>query len=434
MKSFYKYLIPSLISTVFLSTYAIIDGIFIGQKIGDVGLSAINIAWPITALIQCVGTAVGLSGGIYISSLKGEGKIEESNKMKLTTIIIIASLAIIFGLTLYFLSKPLLTLFGASGECLDYGYRYIKIILMGSLFQMLGVGLVPLLKNSGLVKSAAVAGFVSIGVNLLMDYIFMYPLGLGLEGAAYASVIAQFSSFLVCFIPYAKELKGVLFNKESMKSLFTGAIAPFILNFSYSFIIIITNAVCMHYGGNEAVAAYTLLSYLLFVIGAMGTGVADAIQPLFSYNYAKNQCEANYKMLGKCLKISFFLCAFTSIIIFLLNKPLEDLYNLSDAAREYYEDAIKYYIVGFLFVSLIRVICSYLYSVNDKKRANLITMAEPIILTPIIYLIMCLIIDINGVWLGFAIIQIILLSLGIFLLYRNIRHDKEVTYDKGVIN
>lgn len=432
MKSFYKYLIPSVIASVFLSTYAIIDGIFIGQKVGDVGLSAINIAWPITALIQCIGTALGLSGGIYISSLKGQGKIEESNKMKLTTIIVIATLAIILGLILYFSSRPLLSLFGASGQCLDYGHRYIKVILIGSLFQMLGVGLAPLLKNSGLIKAAALAGFVSIGVNLILDYVFMYPLNLGLEGAALASVIAQFSSFLVCIIPYFKELKGVLFNKDSMKALFTGALAPFILNFSYSFIIIITNAVCMHYGGDEAVAAYTLLSYLLFVVGAIGTAVADAIQPLFSYNCAKKDYESNYKMLRKCLKISFFLCAIVSVILFLLNKPLEDLYNLSSKAREYYESAIIYYIMGFLFVSLIRVICSYLYSINDKKRANIITMAEPLALTPIIYLIMCLILELKGVWIGFTIIQILLLALGVLLLYKNIKKDGVIQNDKGI--
>ncbi|MBE6137819.1 MAG: hypothetical protein E7176_05430 [Erysipelotrichaceae bacterium] len=429
MKSFYKYLIPSVIATVFLSTYAIIDGMFIGQKIGDIGLSAINFAWPITSFLQSIGIALGLSGGIYISSLNGKDKIEEANRMKLTVIIIISIISIIMGITIYFFSRPLLSLFGAKGTTLDLGHRYIKIILIGSLFQMLGIGLTPLLKNSGKVKIAAAAGFTSIGINLILDYIFMYPMNLGLEGAALASVLAQFSSFIVCIIPYIKELKGVYFTKESMKKLFTGAIAPFVLNFSYSFIIILTNALCMNYGGDEAVAAYTLLSYLLYIIGAIGTGVADSIQPLFSYNHAQANYKDNYRMLRKCLLISFILCLLASLLFFFLRNPLEKLYNLSSLACEYYEKAIIYYLIGFIFVSLIKVICSYFYSINDKMRANIITLSEPIILTPLVYLILCLILNINGVWISFTIIQVLLLLIGIFLLYRRNKYDSIMQND-----
>lgn len=424
MKSFYKYLIPSLLATIFLSTYAIIDGIFIGQKIGDLGLSAINFAWPITSFLQTIGIAIGLSGGIYISHLKGNGKIEESNKMKLTCIIVIIFLSIILGLILLFCSKSLLSLFGAANLTLELALKYIKVILLGAPFQMLGIGLLPLLKNSGKVKSAALAGFISIGVNLTLDYVFMFPLNMSLEGAALASVIAQFSSCMVCFFAYFKELKGVSFSKENMKKLFTGAIAPFVLNFSYSIIIIITNALCMHYGSDEAVAAYTLLSYLLYVIGAMATGVSDSIQPLFSFNHATKAYDDNKKMLKKCLVISFLLCFLTSIIFLFLNKPLKLLYNLSDEAQDHYVKAIIYYVIGFIFVSIIKVICSYLYSINDKKRANIITLIEPLLLTPIIYLICCLIFNLNGIWISFTIIQISLFVISLLLLKQNYKELK----------
>ncbi len=425
MRSFYRYLIPSVLASVFMSTYAIIDGIFIGQKIGDIGLSAINIAWPITSFLQCIGTALGLSGGIYISTLKGLNKTKESNQMKLTTILVIAILSIFLGILLFFTSKYILILFGAKDLCLEYGHKYIQIILMGSLFQMLGVGLIPLLKNSGKVKFAMLGSVTSILVNLILDYLFIYIFNLGLEGAAIASVIAQASSCIVCLIPYIRELKGVLFTKSSMKSLFFASIAPFILNFSYSFIIIITNALCLFYGGNEAVAAYTLLSYLLYVIGAIGTGVADSIQPLFSYYNALKEYGQNHKMLKKCFIISFGLCLCISILFYFLQRPLQELYNLSALAIEFYNQALIYYLIGFLFVSIIRVSCSYLYSVNDKLRANVLTLAEPLLLTPLIYLILCPFIKILGVWLGFLVIQVILFMLSILLLWTNRRGEEK---------
>lgn len=425
MKSFYRYLIPSVIASVFMSTYAIIDGMFIGQKIGDIGLSAINIAWPITSFLQCLGAAIGLSGGIYISRLIALNKHKDASKLKLTTILIIFTLSIILGLTIYFLAKPLLSLFGAEGITLEYGYRYLKVILMGSAFQMLGVGLIPLLKNSNKVAFAMIGSLTSICVNLFLDYIFIMVFNMELEGAALASVVAQASAFIVCIIPYIKELKGILINKEVLKTIFIGSLAPFILNFSYSIIIIITNILCLKYGGNEAVAAYTLLSYLSYIISAAATGVGDSIQPLFSYYYAKSELNINYKMLKKCFIISLLLCGIITILFLVFNNQLKDLYNLSDIAEGYYQNAIVFYFIGFILIAFIKIICSYLYSIEDKLKANLLTLSEAFIFTPLAFLILCPMLKLNGVWTGYLFVQIGLLILGIILFIKKIYQDKK---------
>ena len=424
MKSFARYLIPSIIATLFMSCYAMIDGIFIGQKIKDVGLSAINIAWPITAFVQSVGMAVGLSGGIYISYLKGKNEIEKSDKIKLSTIIIILVLAIIFGLILFHFSENIIILFGAKNLCLKLAHEYIKIILIGTAFQMLGLGLIPLLKNSGKVKLAMLASIMAIAINLFLDYIFIFILDWSLAGAALASVIAQIGSFIICFIGYFKELKGFIINKEIIKHIFLGALAPFILNYSYSFIIIITNSFCEYFGGNEAVAAYTLLSYMLYVVSAVSTSVSDSIQPLFSYYNAKEEYITNHRMLMKCLIISFLISLLFSFIFIIFKYNFGQLYNLSDIAYDYYKIGLNFYACGFLFVSISRVICSYFYSVENKKYANIITMIEPLILTPVAYFSICSVLKLNGLWLSYLIIQIILVFISISLLFVHRRREK----------
>lgn len=424
MKSFYKYLIPSVIASVFMSMYAIIDGMFIGQSVGDLGLSAINIAWPITSFLQCLGAAIGLSGGIYISRLIAQNKTDIAVKMKLTTIIIIFTLSILLGLTLYMFSIPLLSLFGAEGECLEYAYRYLKIILIGSSFQMLGVGLIPLLKNSGKVKFAMMASLSSIFVNLLLDYVFIFPFHMELEGAALASVIAQATALIICLIPYVKELRGILINKNTLKTIFLGCIAPFVLNFSYSLIIIITNALCLHYGGNEAVAAYTLLSYLSYIICAAATGVGDSIQPLFSLYYEKMDLKYVYKMLKKCLIISLIICLILTLLFLIFSDQLKALYNLSYIAGSYYFDAIIYYFIGFILISIIKIICSYLYSIDDKLKANILTLSEAFVFTPAILACLCPFLKLNGVWLGYLVVQICLFILALILFIIKYKKDK----------
>ncbi|MBQ9124953.1 MAG: MATE family efflux transporter [Acholeplasmatales bacterium] len=422
-KSFIRYLIPSVIASLFLSTYCLIDGIFIGQKIGDLGLSAINLAWPITSFLQSIGIGLGLSAGIYISRLYGKKEEEKANKVKLTAIIIITITALLLSLIFFIFSKDLLKLFGAKNDTLEYAYDYLKIILFGSIFQMLGCGIAPLLKNSGKVKIAMVGSISSIVINIFLDYIFIYELNMGLEGAALASVIGLASAVLICIIPYSKEFKGIIINKEVFKEIFLGMLAPFILNYSCSIIIIITNLKCLEYGGDEAVAAYTLLSYLLSIIASATTGVGDAIQPLFSYNHSSKNFNENKIMLKKCILISTILSALIVLIFYLFDNQLSDLYNLSTTASKYYNEGLLYYLIGFILLSNIRVLSSYLYSINEKVYANIITLIEPILLTPLMYIILSFM-KLNGIWLSYTIIQLILIILAYSLTILSKRKER----------
>jgi Na+-driven multidrug efflux pump len=255
MKSFRQYLIPSISAQVFLSCYTIVDGIFIGYRTNDLGLAAINIAWPITAFIQGVGFAIGISAGMYISRLKGLGEEEKITKLKSAILVYLLGTSIVLGILIFILKTPILILFKAEGETLDAANRYITIILYGSIFQLMGWGMAPLIKNSGHVRTAMVASLLATLTKLILDYLLIFLFEFGLEGAAIATVIAQTVSFLKCFIPYVREMKGILFDKESIKEIFLRMLAPFILNYSYSIIIILTNALCEPYSGDRAVAA-----------------------------------------------------------------------------------------------------------------------------------------------------------------------------------
>ncbi len=417
MKSFYKYLIPSVISSIFISAFVLIDGIFIGTKLKDIGLAAINIAWPITALIQAFGIAIGMSGGIYITRLNALKETEKASKIKALTLLIITVTAIVLGLILYLLRYPLLTIFGASGETLSLAVKYLNVILIGAIFQMLGCGIMPLIKNSGKIKVAFIASVSSILVNLFLDYLFVFRFDWQLEGAALASMIGQASAMTICFISYKEELNSISLNKKDIKEILICSFAPFILNYSYSFIIIITNALCMNYGKEALVAAYTLLSYLLYIISAAAQGVGDAIQPLFTSSYEKKEIST-FKMLNKCNLISIIILLSITFLFVIFKRNLSLLYNLSAEADRLYNIGLVPYFIGFIFISVSKVSCSFMYSINKKGLANFLTLLEPLIITPIIYLIMCPLFEINGIFYGFLIIQIILFAISIILTYQ----------------
>ncbi len=422
-KKYFKFLTLSIITSILINSFVIVDGMFIGTKLGDVGLSAINIAWPLTAIFQSLGLALGISAGIYISKLKGMGRYDEANKVKSGFLVLILITSIILGLLIFILEKPLLKLFGAEEEALNYGIDYLNIIILGAPFELLGTSMPQLLKNSDKIKIATTASIVEILINLFLDYLFVIFLGYALWGAALASIISLIAAVIICFIGYFKELGKPIINKILIKNLYVSSISPFILSYSYAFILIITNYLCVKYGGNEAVAAYTLLSYMLYIIMATGQAAGDGVQPLFSFNSAKGDFKLNHKMLLGCVGISFVICSIFTLLFFIFKNPLSDLYNLSEQAKIYFNNGLIFYLFGFLIASLTKPICSYLYSVGDIIRSNLLTILEPLILTPLFYLILCPFIKLDGVWMTYLFAQIGVLIASIIFMIINVRRE-----------
>ncbi len=428
IKSYKSYLVPSLIATVFLATYVIFDGIFIGTKLSDLGLSAINIGWPVVAILHSMGVGLGISAGIYISRKNGEGKFDEANKAKATSLIILLVLAIIFSVIIFALKKPLLYLFGADDIVYPYANEYLtNYILYGGIIYVIGPALIPLLKNSGKARIAMISGITAVIVNFILDYLFILVLDMGLKGASLASVLGQACSVIISFAAYFKELKGVSFNKVFIKRFFIGGLAPYILNFSYDIILIITNRVCGYFNGNEAIATYALLTYALYVVNAICQGIGDGIQPMFSYYTGARNNVMLKKLILKSLLISFIVNSLFIILFIVFRIQIAELFNLSDIGMEIFKYASIFYAISFFMISISKVLASYFYSINKNVYANILTIIEPFVLTPLCYLL-CIPFGINAIWWSYLIIQSILLGLSIFLYFKSEKNLWTVSY------
>lgn len=421
IKSYRSYLLPSLIATVFLTTYVIFDGIFIGIKLSDLGLSAINIGWPVVAILHSLGIGLGISAGIYISIKNGEGKIDDANKAKLTSILILLILAILLSIILFILKKPLLYLFGADDIVYPYADEYLtNYLLFGGIVYVLGPALVQLLKNSGKARIAMIASISAIIINFSLDYLFILKFDMGLKGASLASILGQAAVCIISFIAYFKELKGISFNKNFIKRFFLGGIAPYVLNFSYDIILVITNRVCGYFNGNEAIATYALLTYVLYVINSICQGIGDGIQPMFSYYVGKKDYKYLKRLLIKSLIISFIINSIVIILFLIFKKELAALFNLSSGSLSIFLYAAPFYAISFFMISISKVIASYFYSINKSRYANIMTIIEPFILTPLLYLL-CIPFGINALWWSYLIIQSILFIVSIILYIKSER-------------
>ena len=172
--TFLALVIPSILAFALSGVYAIVDGYFVGNSIGDIGISTINVAYPIIALILAVGTGIGMGGAVYYSIFRAEGKPEKAREFVAGTLWLLLISSILLTAVVLLFARPLLKLLGAESDLLTMGEEYIFIMGIGSVLQIFGVGLTPLIRNNGGSIFAMVtmcAGFIT---NIILDFLFVW--------------------------------------------------------------------------------------------------------------------------------------------------------------------------------------------------------------------------------------------------------------------
>ncbi len=291
-KAFFKYVFPSILSFALSGVYAIVDGYFVGNSLGDIGLSAVNIAYPIVAFVQAAGTGIGMGGAIYYSISKAEGKEKEAGMFVSGTNWLMIVLSVILTALILCWRNPMLKLLGASGAMLSLAEEYIVVVTIGSILQIFGTGLVPFIRNLGSSFYAMIAMMAGFAANIILDYLFVWVWDQGMTGAAFATVIGQGITmlFALAYIIQKKQFTlKIPFSKlgRVSSSVLKIGIAPFGLAMSPNISLIIINRFSASYGGESAIAVYACIAYMICIIYLIFQGVGDGSQPLISRCYGE---------------------------------------------------------------------------------------------------------------------------------------------------
>lgn len=428
MRQFLKNIVPAIISCVVLGTFSIIDGLFIGNKIGDVGLAAINIAWPITAIIQAIGFGIGMGGSVAISIAKGKGDTELAKKY-LSVIYILFAISMALLMLIFIPTQtPLLKLFGASEETLPVAKAYITTILLATIPQVLSQGLVPITRNLGYHVLTMVIMAIGFGTNIFLDWLFIYPLDYGLKGAAVATDISQCIITVGCLIILLqkKHWPKLSFKWEHVKTILLISISPFGVSFAPNLVVMLVNKACSVFSTDQAIAAYTAVSYVTFMAMRFMQGVGDGAQPMMSLYYGAK----NYKTLRKTLRYSLITSLGLAVIILsvvlIIKKPLSYAFGLSAEAREMFEYALPFFVLPFIGMAIMKVSMSYFYSQKKNIFAYIIVYLEPVFMGIIIFTLP-LFMGISGIWIATPITQYLLGIVSIILiliLHKNQRKEQ----------
>ena len=288
--SFAAYVLPSVLAFALSGLYTIVDGFFIGQSLGDLGLAAITLAYPAAALLQAVGTGIGLAGAIRCTILQARGEEQTPRTCFSGTVLLLLATSAAFAAVLLGLLGPVLTVLGAQDEARPLAAEYIRVIACGTAFQILATGLVPFIRNLGGSAFAMVAMGTGFVTNIALDYLFVWEFHWGMAGGAWATVIGQAATMLLAIGYLVRRRVGFLPPKAGEVLPLWGALlkvaaAPIGLTFSPNITLMVMNHFLLRYGGALAIAVYGCIDYVLSTIYMLLQGVGDGSQPLISRAY-----------------------------------------------------------------------------------------------------------------------------------------------------
>ena len=430
-KQFWKYVLPSMFAMLLSGFYSIIDGLFVGNAVGNTALAAINIAYPIQVVLNATAIGIGIGGAVTMSWFRGKNQEKYCDQTIGTSFSLLVSAGILLPLVFYMITPQLLHLLGASGEVYIGAYEYIAVILIGGLLPVLGNGLNPIVRNQGkpiIATQNMVAGLVT---NIVLDYVFIYKMNLGMFGAALATITAQGVVATMNVIYVVKlnhknfKLDYILPNIEKIKRIMKIAISPFGQTIVPSIIIILTNWKCIEYGGDGAVAIYSVISYVLACAQLLIQGIGDGVQPLFSYYFGANKERELHYVYNK----AFFLCSIFSVFLMVMTMvfsvQLAKYFNISPELMNETALALKTTAFAYAFFGVTRVTSAYFYATNHTKFSNLLIYIEPIVIAPTMLWIFTELFGLSGVWMAYPAIQVILSSISLVLKSPNMEHKKE---------
>lgn len=383
VKTFFKYVIPSVLSFALSGVYTIVDGFFVGNSIGDLGLSAINIAYPIVAVIQALGTGIGMGGAIYYSINKAEKKDTGAKEFTAGALWLLIISSIVLTISIFLLNSPLLRLLGASGQLLSLGEEYIAVIAIGAALQVIGTGLVPFIRNHGgsfYAMVSMIAGFVT---NIILDYVFVWVLEQGVAGAAWATIIGQGVTMLIALIYLLAEKQFTLCIPISKMgrvsaSIIKIGIAPFGLAMSPNISLIIINRFSVSYGGEPAIATYACIAYVICIIYLILQGVGDGSQPLISQCYGeKNWSDLKY-IRKLAFGFAFALSVAGCIIMYVTKGSLGVLFGASSEVNAEIARIMPVFLVSVPFVAILRITTASFYATEKSAYSYVLTFIEPL--------------------------------------------------------
>ena len=425
-----EYAVPGIIAMTASSLYNMVDSIYIGhiKDVGALAISGLAVTFPIMNLGTAIGTLVGVGASTLVSMLLGQKNYVTANKVLPNVVTLNVVLGAIFSILLLCFLKPVLFFFGASEAIYPFARDYMVIILAGFIISHLYFGLNGMIRATGNPKLAMGLTLFTVISNAILDPIFIFGLGMGVRGAAIATVLCQTMS-LVYSILYFSSGKNVIhfgkrifgFSAKIARTSMGIGLGPFLMNTAACLVSMFINQQLRHYGGDLAIGAYGIINRISFLFIMIIMGINQGMQPIASYNFGAGKGKRVKEVYWLSVKCATAVCLGAFVVSEFLPGPAVSMFTNDPTLKGLAVHGMRilnclFPIIGFQIISTNLFQCLGMV----KKSVFLSLSRQLIFLLPALYLLP-LAFGIEGVWLSYPVSDVLAFTCTVILVVRLIR-------------
>ena len=429
-----QFAIPSIISMLVGSLYNIVDQFFIGQRVGELGNAATNIAFPLSTSCLALALLIGIGGSSAFNLAMGSGHEKRAVNIMGNAVVLLAGSGLVLSIITLLFLKPLLLFFGSPKSVLPYAMEYTKITAFGFPFLLLSTGGGHLIRADGRPRITMLCNLVGAVLNTILDALFVFGLNLGMSGAALATIIGQIVSGALA-IGYLMHGKTVTIRRENLRIKWENVtriaslgMAPCSNQVAMMVVQIIMNQSLKHYGShsiygeNIPIACAGIITKVNMIFMSFVIGLSQGLQPIASFNYGAGKKGRVKEAYIKAISIGAVL----AVIAFFMFQffPRQIISIFGDGSELYYQFAIRYFHVFlfFTFVNFMQPITSNFFTAIGKpKVGSFLALTRQILFLLPLILLFPLFLGIDGIMYAGQVADCLAAVVCFIMVYRELR-------------
>ncbi|MGE5381206.1 MAG: MATE family efflux transporter [Methylocystaceae bacterium] len=433
-----KFSLPAIVGMLANSLYTIIDRLFVGNIVGADAIAGMSITMPISFIIMAFGMLIGIGSGALVSIRLGERRPDDAEAILGNAFMLGVIISIITSAIMLTFLDQLLMKFGASSQTLPFGRQFISIILWGSIFQFTSFGLSAVIRSEGNPRMSMVVLLINAGLNILLDFIFIYWLGMGIKGTAVATVISQAVSASLVVYYFTRgnsvlklRLPCMRLRWQIINEIMAIGMAPFLMQLGASVINILFNRDLAQYGGDSAIAAFGIMNTIIMFILMPIFGINQGAQPIIGFNYGAE----NYHRVTNALKKAILAATLIASAGFIMGETIPHL-----LIQAFTPDAeviaigtrgMRIFLILLPIVGVQIVSANFFQAIGKAQKSVVLSLLRQVILLIPLLILLPPWLHLDGVWLAGPISDCIATLVTWLVLMQEVKHMRKLRWQSA---
>lgn len=415
-KLLWHYSFPTIVGTLVNALYNVVDRIFIGQGVGAYAISGLALTFPIMMILGAFGMLVGQGAATHISIALGKKENETANKILSNAFVLTLIVSGSVILLMYLFLDKILIAFGGTATIIPYAKEYLKIILPWHILTTFSFSFTNIMRASGYPIKAMLVLLTGALLNVVLDpiFIFDFGLGLGIKGAAIATVISKSVSSVWVFLHFFNKRHLVHFQKDYFRinrsialPIVAIGFAPFCIQVGTSFVNVLMNHTLGRYGGELAIGAFGIITTFSTLIIMTIVGLTNGVQPIIGYNYGAKKYDRVLKTLKYACVVAISLTLIGSLCAQLFAKQIATLFTSDLQLINLTERGMRLAMMMFFVVGFQLVVTNFFQSIGQVKMAIFLSVSRQILFLMPFLLLLPKFFGLDGAWTAHCVADLL---------------------------